>query len=127
MLALHTRALLCAALGAAAAAHLWAHRHMPAGWGRLAVALPVLAVLQLPPFLFNPLTETWAVVLSLNFPWLSVCAVRVEQWHCCRLAAWQCQAAADVATRPWCRCWVGPWGGARRRSPSPTTSPFWLS
>ncbi|EFN51224.1 hypothetical protein CHLNCDRAFT_141220 [Chlorella variabilis] len=48
---------------------------MPAGWGRLAVALPVLAVLQLPPFLFNPLTETWAVVLSLNFPWLSVCAV----------------------------------------------------
>ena len=41
----------------------------------VAAAVPVVAALHLAPLLFNPVTEPWAVVLCLNFPWLSGSAV----------------------------------------------------
>ncbi|KAI3430491.1 hypothetical protein D9Q98_005086 [Chlorella vulgaris] len=74
MLPLVARGLLCVALALAAAAYLWQHRHVPPGWGRIVVTLPVLAVLQLPPLLFTP-DEPWPIFFSMNFPWLSVTSV----------------------------------------------------
>lgn len=75
MLPVLARALLCVALALAAGSHLWAHRHWPSGWGRLAISLPVLLALQLPPLLFDPRTETWEVLFSINFPWLTAATV----------------------------------------------------
>jgi hypothetical protein len=75
MLPVLLRALLCIALSVAAGSHLWVHRHRPPGWGRLALCLPVLLALQLPPLLFDPQTETWEVIFSINFPWLTASTV----------------------------------------------------
>jgi hypothetical protein len=75
LLMLVARLLVCATLAVAAAEHLRRHRRTPAGWGRVAAAVPVVAALHLAPLLFNPVTEPWAVVLCLNFPWLSGSAV----------------------------------------------------
>ena len=142
LLLLVARLLVCATLAVAAAEHLQRHRRTPAGWGRVAAAAPVAAALHLAPLLFDPVTEPWAVVLCLNFPWLSGSAVGAEG-ESGRGAGDEVSLPAGPAARTpghttspdlqsttpphvgcdACRSSAGPWAGARWLRSCPTFEP----
>lgn len=66
---------------AAAAAWLcWVQRRVRPGATRCLAAAPVISAFLLAPLLFDPATETSALIASINLPWLSNTVVRRLGW-----------------------------------------------
>ncbi len=66
----------------------WVQQRVLPGPARFLAAAPVVAACLCAPLLFDPVTETPALIASINLPWLSNTVV---SWLCRQQSCWVCE------------------------------------